>query len=83
MSLSIAYKAMSTAQLNNQKVRVVSSEFTPQIRLRRYHQQRLVSRGRRTSQQNKLRHAERTVLNRWIQESAVRSDSKTLALARS
>lgn len=80
---NIAQKAIRTAQLNRQTVRVVSPEFTPKINVRRNHQQRLVSRGRRTNQRNKLRHAERTVLNGWIQAYAVRLDSKTLALARS
>lgn len=80
---NIAQKAIRTAQLNTQTVRVVSPEFTPQIRLRRNHQQRLVSLGRRTNQPNKLRHAERIVLNSWIWGSTVRSDSKTLTSVRS
>jgi putative transposase len=78
---NIANKAIGTAQLNKEKVRVVRSEFTPQIRLRRNHQQRLVSLGRRTNQQNKLRQTEKTILNGWVQKYIVESDSLPVALA--
>jgi putative transposase len=42
---NIAAKAIETAKLNKQKIRVVSSEFTPKILLRRNHQHRLMSLG--------------------------------------
>lgn len=74
---NIAHRAIGTAQLNS-KVRIVEPEFTPKIRLRRNHKHRLMSLGRRTNQQNKLRHTEKIVLNCWIQKFTISSDSKTI-----
>lgn len=80
--VKIAHKAIDTAQLNKTKVRVVSPEFMPQIRLRRNHLQRLVSLGTRNYYQpEKLRHTVKTVLNGWIRMHSAFTDSKTIALA--
>jgi putative transposase len=79
---NIAVKAIRTAQLNK-KVRVVSSEFTPQIKVRRDHQHRLVSRGSRKhngSTLDRLRHTERQLLNSWIQALTCLSDSHSVTL---
>lgn len=79
---NIAVKAIRTAKLNK-TVRVVSSEFTPQIKVRRYHQHCLVSRGSRKhngSTLDRLRHTERQFLNGWIQALICSSDSHSVTL---
>lgn len=79
---NIAIKAIRTAKLNK-TVRVVSSEFTPQIKVRRYHQHCLVSQGSRKhngSTLDRLRHTERQILNGWIQGLICPSDSHSVTL---